>query len=199
MNIIFMRHGEATDNVKGILSDKEIYWSVLTEAGEKTARETADSLDYNIDKAYVSPLPRTIQTAHIVAEKFNNVEFVIDNRLREIQYGKYSGQQNNTELDNTRIKQINGDYFVRFGDTGDNKYDIEKRLSDFLQDVVKNNAVGSTILIVSHGSITSYMKRILNLKSPHLSTGKAEVFFNVDFSHLFEKVRELEEINKLSC
>ena len=31
MNIIFMRHGNATDNVKKIISDKEIYWSTLTE------------------------------------------------------------------------------------------------------------------------------------------------------------------------
>ena len=31
MNIIFMRHGNATDNVKEIISDKEIYWSTLTE------------------------------------------------------------------------------------------------------------------------------------------------------------------------
>lgn len=30
MNIIFMRHGNATDNVKEIISDKEIYWSTLT-------------------------------------------------------------------------------------------------------------------------------------------------------------------------
>lgn len=31
MNLIFLRHGEATDNVKKLISDKEIYWSVLIE------------------------------------------------------------------------------------------------------------------------------------------------------------------------
>ena len=35
MNLIFLRHGEATDNVKQLLSDKEIYWSTLTEQGKK--------------------------------------------------------------------------------------------------------------------------------------------------------------------
>ena len=30
-----MRHGEATDNVKEIISDKEIYWSVLSDSGRK--------------------------------------------------------------------------------------------------------------------------------------------------------------------
>ena len=29
MNIIFLRHGEAIDNVKKLISDKEIYWSIF--------------------------------------------------------------------------------------------------------------------------------------------------------------------------
>lgn len=36
MNLIFMRHCQATDNVEGIISDREIYWSILTEKGVKT-------------------------------------------------------------------------------------------------------------------------------------------------------------------
>lgn len=28
-----MRHGEATDNVNEIISDREIYWSALTQNG----------------------------------------------------------------------------------------------------------------------------------------------------------------------
>ena len=35
MNLIFLRHGESTDNVKELLSDKEIYWSILTKEGKK--------------------------------------------------------------------------------------------------------------------------------------------------------------------
>ncbi len=64
MNIIFLRHGEATDNVKELFSDKEIYWSTLTENGINTAKESILSLPKTIDKIYVSPLPRTIETAH---------------------------------------------------------------------------------------------------------------------------------------
>ena len=37
MNIIFMRHGEATDNVEEVLSDREIYWSTLTDKGRKNS------------------------------------------------------------------------------------------------------------------------------------------------------------------
>lgn len=194
MNIIFMRHGEATDNIKELISDKEIYWSVLTEKGKETVLESIKSLPDSIDKIYVSPFPRTIETAHFVFEKHPTTEVVIEKRLHEIYYGKYSGQKNNEDLDQTRIMQIEGDYFVRFGEYGENKYDIETRLCDFLIDVYAHNFKNNTILIVSHGSITSYMKRILKIKSPHIKTGKIEEFVDVDFSPLFKHLTFLKKL-----
>ena len=199
MNIIFMRHGEATDNVRGIISDKAIYWSVLTENGVKVVAETTKGLPQKIDKVYFSPLPRTIQTAHIVRDRFENLEYIEDDRIKEIQYGKYSGRKNNEDLDNVRRLQVAGDYQVRFGDYGENRFDIESRLSDFLLDVYSNNDPNDTILIISHGSITSYMKRILKLNSPHLNVGKADVFENVDFSHLIKHSEKLKGIANLGA
>ena len=194
MNVIFMRHGEATDNVKGIISDKEIYWSVLTSEGERVAVETAKGLPKGIKRMYVSPFPRTIQTASFVFAEQPNVDVLIDNRIREIFHGKYSGGKNNEDLDRTRERQVAGDFFVRFGDYGENKYDIEKRLCLFLKDVCEQNKQDDTILVVSHGSVTSFMKRILHLVSPHIKTGKAEIFENVDFSCVYEHLNMLEDI-----
>lgn len=194
MNIIFMRHGEATDNVKEIISDREIYWSVLTENGIETALESIKSLPQSIDKIYVSPFPRTIQTAHFVSEKYPRVEVIIENRLHEIYHGKHSKKKNNEDLDNTRIKQINGDYFVRFGEYGENKYDIEIRLCKFLEDVYNSNFNNNTIVIVSHGSIISYLKRILCVESPHIKTGKIEEFIDVDFKPFLKYMKLLNKI-----
>ncbi len=194
MNLIFMRHGEATDNVKELLSDKEIYWSVLTENGKKTVRESIKVLPRRIDKIYVSPFPRTIETAHYVFEKFPKIEVIIEEKLHELNYGKYSGKKNNLELNKTRLKQIDGDYFVRLGEYGENNFDIESRLCEFLNDVYVNNYKESTIMIVSHGSVTSYMKRILNIKTPHIKTGKIEEYINVDFSPLFKHIKKLKNI-----
>ena len=186
MNLIFMRHGEATDNVKGLISDKEIYWSILTDEGIKNVVESVNLLPDNIDTMYVSPFPRTIQTAYYVLKKYPHINVHIDNRVREIFYGKYSHQKNNSELDETRKKQIDGDYFIRFGEYGDNKFDIENRLTKFLLDVYNNNDKDNTVLIVSHGSITSYMKRILNVKSGHLKKGKIDIFNDIEFNNLFK-------------
>lgn len=196
MNIVFMRHGEATDNVKEIISDKEIYWSVLTKNRESTVEKTVKELPEKIDKVYVSPLPRTIQTASIVRKKYPNIEFVVDNRIREIDHGKYSGQKNNEDLDRTREKQVAGDYFVRFGDYGENKLEIELRLSDFLKEVFASNFNNNTIMILSHGSVTSFMKIILNLKSPHIKTGKAEIFNYIDAGLVEGYCRKLKRIQK---
>ncbi|MDD3340832.1 MAG: phosphoglycerate mutase family protein [Bacilli bacterium] len=194
MNIIFMRHGEATDNVKELISDKEIYWSVLTDKGINNVLEAINKLPTVIDKIYVSPLPRTIQTAHYVFNKYSKTEFLIENRIREINNGKYSGQVNNEELDKTRCKQIEGDYFIRFGDYGENKFDIESRLCSFLNDVYQSNDKKDTILLISHGSIISYMKRILHIKTPHIKTGEIEEFKNIDFSFLLKYIEKLNTI-----
>ena len=194
MNLILLRHGEATDNVKELISDKEIYWSVLTEKGKETVMESINYLPININKVYVSPLPRTIQTANYVYEKYSDIEFIIDDRIREIKYGKYTHKKNNEELDEVRNKQIKGDYFTRFGDYGENKYDIELRLSEFLIDIYKNHKDDETILIVTHGSISSYIKRILKLKSLHLQTGKLEEFNDIDFEPVFKNIELLNMI-----
>lgn len=194
MNIIFMRHGEATDNVKGLISDKEIYWSILTASGIKTVEESTKELPKVIDKIYVSPLPRTIETAHLVYKKYKDSKIIIENRIRELNYGKYSGQKNNEDLDNTRIRQVEGNYFIRLGSSGENRFEIESRLSEFLNDVYNDNSSKDTILVISHGSVTSYMKRILNIKTSHLKTGKIEEFNNVDFSNLFKHIEKLNSI-----
>ena len=196
MNIIFLRHGEATDNVKGIISDRESYYSTLTENGIKTVKESIKSLPSKIDKIYVSPFKRTIETANIVHEKYPDCEVIIENRIHEIDHGKYSGQKNNEDLDETRKKQIEGDYFIRLGQYGENRYDIETRLSEFLLDLFNNNTFNNTILIVSHGSVISYMKRLLNIKSEHIKPGKIEEFDNVDFSYLFKYIKKLKSIKK---
>lgn len=192
MNLIFMRHGEATDNVKELISDKEIYWSLLTEDGIKAVKESVEYLPNNIDVMYVSPLPRTIETAHYVFEKYSTINVIMEDRIREIQYGKYSHCKNNEELDEVRKKQIAGDYYVRFGDTGENKLDIEIRLSNFLFDVSKTNY--NNVLIVSHGSVISYMKRLLNIKSSHIQKGKVEIFNDVNFDDLFNYYDYLKRI-----
>lgn len=197
MNIIFMRHSEAVDNVRGVLSCKEIRCSVLTEAGFRQVAKSVSKLPREIDKIYSSPLIRTLQTAKEIM-KVSGAEVVIDNRIREIDWGEYDGKPNNPELDAVRTRQAAGDFFVRFGQYGDNKYSLELRLCEFLDDVRKHNFKNNTIAIVSHGTVISFMKRILGLQPSHLKKGGFEEFSDIDFSKLDEHEDKLAAVkNKL--
>lgn len=110
MNLIFMRHGEAMDNTREILSSQEIQCSILTENGRKQVIESVKLLP-KIDKIYASPLIRTLQTAKEVADN-QNLNIEIDNRIREINWGKFNGKENSTELDEVREKQVSGDFLL---------------------------------------------------------------------------------------
>ena len=182
MNVIFMRHGEAVDNVQEILSNKETQCSILTEKGNQQVKKTASTIDFNIDKIYSSPLIRTLQTSRIISS--DTIPIIIDDRIREIDWGEYSGKKNNKQLDDIRRRQTSGDFFVRFGQYGENKYDIELRLLEFLEEIYDTNFKNNTIMIVTHGTIISFMKRILNLKPSHAKKGSFEQFNNIDFSPL---------------
>lgn len=103
MKLILIRHGEAIDNVRGVLSCKEAQCSLLTTHGQEEAKAVAQTLQSTaIDALYTSPLIRTLQTAKAIAG-VQQLEPVVDNRLREIDWGKYNGQPNNTELDAVRL------------------------------------------------------------------------------------------------
>ena len=65
-------------------------------------------------------------------------------------------------------------------------------LCNFLIDVSKNG--GEDIIVISHGSIISYMKRLLNIKSSHIKKGQIESLNNVDFDIVFKKFKELKGI-----
>ena len=183
MNLIFMRHGESMDNIKQILSSNNLACSFLTERGIEQVKTAVDKIK-KIDKVYYSPLIRTIQTACLFKKVHHDVEFVIDERIREINYGIYGDKKNNIDLDNVRELQKKGDFFVRFGKYGENKFEIYQRLINFLEDVKNDNFDNNNILIISHGSIISFLTKILGVKSTHLAKGEFQIVRNIDFSNI---------------
>ncbi|MBD0299513.1 MAG: histidine phosphatase family protein, partial [Nitrososphaera sp.] len=81
--VIFMRHGQAESNVNRILAGRHME-SHLTEHGRKQVVDSAKQLMKNIaiDKVYVSPVVRTVETAHIVCQVLGT-DYVIEERLDE--------------------------------------------------------------------------------------------------------------------
>lgn len=162
MKFILIRHGESEANVLGILSSKISDPYKLTDKGIQQVVEAVEKIQEPISAMYISPLLRTLQTADILFPYINlKGERITSEAIREIDYGIYSGYENNSELDQTRKAQTNGNYSIRYGKTGENKYDIEHRLLSFITEQLETRAGRDTVLIVSHGSITGWIERII--------------------------------------
>lgn len=90
-NIILVRHGQDTDNEAGILNGHRD--TDLTSLGRTQAKEVARKLeDDAIDIVLHSPLKRTAQTAHIIAEELGVVNINAEPLLIERDFGVMTGK-----------------------------------------------------------------------------------------------------------
>lgn len=88
-----MRHGEAENNVKGLLNDDDSIPGDLTDKGKNEVRATARRLKgAGITRLIYSPLQRTSQTAEIIARELGIPESqnTSDTRLRELGIGVFN-------------------------------------------------------------------------------------------------------------
>lgn len=170
MKLIVIRHGESTANITEIMSsgvNDDVY---LTPNGCTQVVNAAKDISEDISIVYVSPLKRTVQTAEILSKHINIPKITICDSIREVDYGKYSGRKNDNSLDKIREKQVAGDYTIRFGETGENKYEIEKRILDFLIQTISSVDSSTNVLVVTHGSISSWIGRFVNAATKQQST-----------------------------
>ncbi len=104
MNLYIMRHGETYWNKEGKIQGASDI--ALTPFGEELAEISAEGLRRDgifFDRIYTSPLKRAVRTAEILAKKtwrpaageektaVVGPPFLVDERLREMSFGKYEG------------------------------------------------------------------------------------------------------------
>ena len=106
-SVIFLRHGQATNNIERILTGRTPGIS-LTEKGIDQAEKAAKFLEQmNISAIYSSPIQRAKHTAEIVAEH-NSLNVTVDERLIELDMGKFTG------IPYDEIFTIHGNVFMKF-------------------------------------------------------------------------------------
>ncbi len=149
-----VRHGEAENNTKGIISSKAENPHHLTETGRKQVAEAAEWLAaQNVKKAfdyiYVSPFLRTRETAEIIAKKIGIPadRIIVDPRIGELNAGDYNGMEFQEFLKKFKF----GERFDTQLPHGENYVGLKKRMGDFIYDLEKKY-FGKRILIVSHDS-----------------------------------------------
>lgn len=156
-NLILIRHGQSFHNIEGTYNSNPYHPnykpSNLTDTGSQEAVYSATKLkiegynNSNILKVYVSPLPRTQQTAEILASRglFDASKIVIEPRVIEIQAGDLEGQPHPA--------RISYDWDDPFGkkNNGESRHEIRCRIQAFLNEVVPKDT-DKNIVVITHGS-----------------------------------------------
>lgn len=145
-----MRHGETEFNVKGIVSTDRAANS-LTEKGSAEARRGAEELKgRGIDVIYASPFLRTRETAAIVAETLgmDPASIIIDERLREFEYGSLSGKTVAETL--AFCGKFGSPLTEPMPDGGESYLEAKRRFGSFIYDI-EHTLENKRVLIVTHG------------------------------------------------
>ena len=163
---IFMRHGEADNNVNRILVGRHIE-SHLTENGRQQVRDTANYLKgIQVDKVIVSPVIRARETAEIVCDVIS-LDYEIDERLYEIELGKLVGMNYEDIIDK------HGNLFLKFY-SGDKQmldyYGVESftsvkmRIKHLLDEAIERYPDKNIIFVTHLDPIKAAISLLLDLK-----------------------------------
>ena len=145
-----LRHGQTSHQLK---KERICYpWPepspiLLTEKGKKQIKVVAKKLKKEkIDLIYSSDMPRTRQTAGIVARELK-LEVIFDSQLRDINTGIFRGQpQKKFQKYFSRPEEL----FFKPVPKGESWNEVKKRMVNFLKKIDKKYK-NKKILIVSHG------------------------------------------------
>ena len=167
--VIFLRHGQAKNNVERILAGRTKGFP-LTELGIEQAQQIGNFLkSFNISKIYCSPIERAEHTAKIVADSVG-LNCIVDERLTEIEMGAFSGMHYD------EMFKKHGNVFLKFyqnhpvvEENGIETFtSVKNRVLDMVSHCSQKHD-GKTILLVTHmDPIKSMISTILQPKPESL-------------------------------
>ena len=166
-----LRHGESEGNVTPRYQGK-IPGSDLTKTGKSQATAFANAVAGNgpIAKIYCSPLARARQTAEPLA-KATGAEMVIDERLREVDFGEFEGKsvdfsdltfvkaRRAHKLETGKVESI---YHFPGMETWSQ---VQARVKSFAEEVLPRHR-GEHIVVVSHADPAINFKHFFTKEDP---------------------------------
>jgi len=167
--IIFLRHGQAKNNTERILAGRT-EGVPLTDTGIKQAEHTAKLLaDMNISAIYSSPIERAKHTAEI-AGKHNSLDVTIDDRLNELDMGKFTGMPYDDIFKshgNVFMKFYNGE--LEIAHNGVETFpDVKKRILGIVDHVIEKHPDENVLLVTHMDPIKAMLSTIVDLSPTNL-------------------------------
>src|SRR6185503_14171066 len=143
-----LRHGEAEQNVAGIVYGREDDNYALTPTGKEQVKTTVGKLS-GITKIYASPIRRARESAEIAADILGmpRASIVYDSRLRELDFGVFNGKPfaEFVEYRNEHMHSLSD----RFHE-GESYLDAKRRFGIWLYETDAKLS-NENVLIVTHG------------------------------------------------
>ncbi|MBS1268006.1 MAG: 2,3-bisphosphoglycerate-dependent phosphoglycerate mutase [Nitrosopumilus sp.] len=167
--IIFLRHGQAKNNTDRILAGRT-EGIPLTETGIKQAQHTAELLEHmNISAIYSSPIQRAKHTAEI-AGRHNSVDVTIDERLIELDMGKFTGMHYDQIFNshgNVFMKFYNGELEIAHNGV-ETFSQVKNRVLSLVDHVIEKHPDENVVLVTHMDPIKAMLSTIVELSPTNL-------------------------------
>lgn len=168
-SVIFLRHGQAKNNIERILTGRTPNIP-LTEKGIEQAKKTAKFLEQmNIAAIYSSPIERAKHTAEIVAQH-NSLDVTIDDRLIELDMGKFTGVPYDdifTSHGNVFMKFYNGELEIAHNGV-ETFAEVKKRILSIVDHVVEKHPDQNVVLVTHMDPIKAMLSTVVDLTPTNL-------------------------------
>ena len=168
-SIIFLRHGQAKNNLERILTGRTP-GVPLTEKGIDQAEKAAKFLEHmNISAIYSSPIERAKHTAEIVG-KHNSLDVTIDDRLIELDMGKFTGVPYDeifTSHGNVFMKFYNGELEIAHNGV-ETFSEVKKRILGIVDHVIEKHPDQNVVLVTHMDPIKAMLSTVVDLTPTNL-------------------------------
>ena len=168
-SVIFLRHGQAKNNIERILTGRTP-GIPLTEKGIEQAEKAAKFLEHmNISAIYSSPIERAKHTAEIVG-KHNSLDVIIDDRLIELDMGKFTGVPYDeifSSHGNVFMKFYNGELEIAHNGV-ETFSEVKKRVLGIVDHVIENHPDQNVVLVTHMDPIKAMLSTIVDLTPENL-------------------------------
>lgn len=168
-SIIFLRHGQAKNNIERILTGRTP-GIPLTQKGIEQAEKAAKFLEQmNISAIYSSPIERARHTAEIVG-KHNSLDVTIDDRLIELDMGKFTGVPYDeifSSHGNVFMKFYNGELEIAHNGV-ETFSEVKKRVLGIVDHVIENHPNQNVVLVTHMDPIKAMLSTVVDLTPTNL-------------------------------